>query len=640
MNGRLANLAHARGLWYTFRKGRAEFMTTENLSDTQTPTDGAAAKNPAPARGGLWKVGIAAAVAAGLALVFAGGWWLGAKRNTRSSRSAEGDSSSEQDRREAGGSSGLKAGDTKTFTLPGGVEMEMVYVEPGSFTMGSPESEEGHEEDEKQHRVTLTEGFWIGKYPVTQRQWKELVRANVVSFAEGEPTPIFSRDGKGRDRVSGLDTSDFPMENISWDDCKALVDALNKNERGEWHWSFPTEAQWEFAARGGTNSRGYIYSGGNDLDALGWYYENSGLERLSDSDWVRALEKGDFEEIEEKARSNKCRTHSVREKAVGNELGIVGMSGNVLEWCADWGGDYPEGSVTDPKGSAAGVLRLLRGGSWDSLARNCRSASRNWYYPVFRFSYFGFRLCCSAGPRGEAERGGRVTETPPKRSGRRPARAGAHGKVQLWKDGPYWAETNIGAENPEDYGYYFWWGDIVGYKRDGDTWVASDESSQNFSFDEKNTPTFGKSFDKLKSEGWVTEDGVLAPKHDAAQVHWGGDWRMPTDRELRDLKEKCDWTGTTKKGVAGYIVRGKGRYASASIFLPCAGFGDGTSLNLAGSLGPGSLGLYWSSVPESGGNSNNYAWLLYFYYAGGLSTDNNGNRNSGQSVRPVQGFTK
>ncbi len=256
----------------------------DRLSNSGAPVDGAAAKNPAFAHGGLWKVGIAAAVVAGLALVFAGGWWFGTKRNTRSSRSSGGDSSSERDRREAGGSSGLKAGDTKTFTLPGGVEMEMVYVAPGSFTMGSPESEEGRYNNETPHRVMLTKGFWIGKFPVTQRQWQALVRANGVSFAEGEPTPYFSRDGKGRDRVSGIDTSDFPMEKIGWND----------------------------------------------------------------------------------------------------------------------------------------------------FARYCRSAYRGRLDPGDRSIDNGFRLCCSAGPRGEAEPGGRVTETPPKRSGRRPARAGAHGKFLLW----------------------------------------------------------------------------------------------------------------------------------------------------------------------------------------------------------------
>ena len=114
----------------------------------------------------------------------------------------------------------------------------------------------------------------------------------------------------------------------------------------------------------------------------------------------------------------------------------------------------------------------------------------------------------------------------------------AHEKVQLWEGGPYWATTNIGAEKPEDYGYYFWWGDTVGYKREGDAWVATDGSSSNFSFNEADTATYGKEISTLQSEGWiVSKDGtyVLAPEHDAAQVQWGGGWRMPTYQELYDL---------------------------------------------------------------------------------------------------------
>ena len=285
-------------------------------------------------------------------------------------------------------------GESRPLTLPGGVEMEMIYVAPGSFMMGSPESEEGRFDNESQHRVTLTKGYWIGKYPVTQSQWKALVSANGVSFEEGEPTPYFSREGGGSDCVSGMDTSDFPMESVSWNDCDALVKALNRNATDGRTYSLPTEAQWEFAARGGTKSRGYIYSGGNDMDALGWYYENSGLRRLSDGDWKI-----------ETLSSNKCRTHSVREKDVGNELGIVGMSGNVLEWCLDWyDKDYYAKSPTeDPCNTASGGFRVLRGGSWFHDARNCRSAFRSGYYPGYRINIFGFRLCCSAGPRGGAE---------------------------------------------------------------------------------------------------------------------------------------------------------------------------------------------------------------------------------------------
>ena len=207
--------------------------------------------------------------------------------------------------------------------------------------------------------------------------------------------------------------------------------------------------------------------------------------------------------------------------------------------------------------------------------------------------------------------------------------AKGHAKVQLWEGGPYWATTNIGAEEPWDYGYYFWWGDTIGYKWENGQWVATDGSVSGFSFEAGNTPTYNKSIDTLKSEGWITADGAVAPDHDAAHVHWGGGWRMPTKQELDDLVSKCNWKWTTVNSVQGWVITGKD---SASIFLPCAGYGDGTSLNYAGSYG-----YYWSSVPFSDSYSY-YAWYLsffsgyhdaYYYY-----------RFYGQSVRPVQGFTK
>ena len=204
-------------------------------------------------------------------------------------------------------------------------------------------------------------------------------------------------------------------------------------------------------------------------------------------------------------------------------------------------------------------------------------------------------------------------------------------RVQLWEGGPYWATTNIGAEKPEDYGYYFWWGDTVGYKREGDAWVASDGSNSNFSFSSSNTPTYDKSISTLQSEGWITSDGVLAPEHDAATVHWGNGWRMPTKDELSALDNYCDWMWTTLNGVKGYLIKGRGAYASNSIFLPVAGYGGGTSL-----YDSGSYGYYWSSIPLSDGS---YAWNLGFN-SGYHGTDYGYYRYDGQSVRPVLGFTK
>ena len=211
-----------------------------------------------------------------------------------------------------------------------------------------------------------------------------------------------------------------------------------------------------------------------------------------------------------------------------------------------------------------------------------------------------------------------------------------HEKIQLWKDGPYWATTNIGAEKPEDFGYYFWWGDTIGYKRVKNKWVATNGLSSNYSF-EDTSAVFAIFYADdgiycLEQEGWITLDsGVLVPEHDAAHVQWGGEWRMPTRQELDDLVKECDWTWTKVKGVQGYVVRGRGVYASSSIFLPCAGRSDGADLDSVGLSG-----YCWSSNPESDGNT--YAWNLSFD-----SCDHDtcyGDCYFGRSVRPVQGSTK
>ena len=147
-------------------------------------------------------------------------------------------------------------------------------------------------------------------------------------------------------------------------------------------------------------------------------------------------------------------------------------------------------------------------------------------------------------------------------------------KVQLWEGGPYWADRNIGAEEPWESGYYFWWGSTVGYKPENKGWVTKEGSLLLFESLFKSmmwTMVFGDDLFDLLRDGWITCDKVLAPEHDAAYVQWGGDWRMPTGQELKDLNNKCDWTWTTMNGVKGYAVRGRGAYSSASIFLPATG---------------------------------------------------------------------
>lgn len=163
-------------------------------------------------------------------------------------------------------------------------------------------------------------------------------------------------------------------------------------------------------------------------------------------------------------------------------------------------------------------------------------------------------------------------------------------KVQLWENGPYWATTNIGAKEPYDAGLYFWWGDTIGYKREGDKWVASDGSTSDFSFKAANAPTYEMSITDLEENKWITSKYILTSRYDAAQVKWGGDWRMPTKDELSKLKDNCTWELTTTNGISGYVIKG----VSSSIFLPYSGRGWGNNL-----LYITSIAYCWSSEPDS-----------------------------------------
>ena len=211
--------------------------------------------------------------------------------------------------------------------------------------------------------------------------------------------------------------------------------------------------------------------------------------------------------------------------------------------------------------------------------------------------------------------------------------------VQLWEGGPYWATRNIGAEKPEDSGYYFWWGDTIGYKWENGQFVASDGSVSGFSFETSNASSYGKYPSDLQSEGWTTSEDVLAPEHDAARVHWGGKWRMPTKQEFEDLLSKCDWITTEiacgDGYVVGYMVAGRGDYASKSIFLPCPGDGYETLLSDVGKVGN-----YWSSVPYPGvgwdpPTGQRSAFELSFTARNPVQMSFS-SRSEGCSIRPVQ----
>ena len=170
-----------------------------------------------------------------------------------------------------------------------------------------------------------------------------------------------------------------------------------------------------------------------------------------------------------------------------------------------------------------------------------------------------------------------------------------------------WATCNVGATSPEDYGNYYAWG----------------ETSTKSNYSSSNCPTYELSESKLQSQGYIDSEGNLTSQYDAARANWGGSWRMPTKAEMQELEDKCTWTWTTQNGVNGYKVTGPN---GNNIFLPAAGYRDGSSLSLAGSHG-----YYWSSTPHE--SYSYYAYNLYF------NSDYHGMygsyRDDGQSVRPV-----
>lgn len=190
--------------------------------------------------------------------------------------------------------------------------------------------------------------------------------------------------------------------------------------------------------------------------------------------------------------------------------------------------------------------------------------------------------------------------------------------VQLWANGPYWAEFNVGATRPEEFGYYFWWGDTVGYKRNpsGNGWVSVKDGSS-FSFSSANCPAHGKSKSELLSMNYIDSKGNLNARHDAARAHCGAPWRMPTSAEISALIDNCDIEWIARNGVNGHLVTGRGAYASKSIFFPA--------------------GFYWSATETSAFYSFQ-AWHLVATSDGFGLTGRD--RYHGQSVRPVRELAK
>jgi formylglycine-generating enzyme required for sulfatase activity len=229
--------------------------------------------------------------------------------------------------------------------------MEFLPVGPGTFDMGS---NDGDSDEKPVHRVRIGRTFWMGKTEVTQDQWAALMGKHNVSFAGGQN----------------------PMESVSWTECVEFCRKLTDREHGAgrlpagYEFRLPTEAEWEYAARGGSKSRGLKYAGSDDVDEVAWYGSNSGLK-----------------------------THEVGTKGP-NELGLYDMSGNVWEWCLDDWHDSYNGAPADGSrwGDGSGSFRVLRGGGWGFDASRCRSADRNWLGPSYANVFLGFRVVLAPVP--------------------------------------------------------------------------------------------------------------------------------------------------------------------------------------------------------------------------------------------------
>ncbi|MFZ9856168.1 MAG: formylglycine-generating enzyme family protein, partial [Limisphaerales bacterium] len=220
-----------------------------------------------------------------------------------------------------------------------------VWIPPGTFVMGSPVGELDRDPDEVQHTVTLTQGFWLSDHETTQAEYQAVMGDN-ISWFRGDTLPV---------------------EQVSWDDAVLYCQKLTERERAagritaQQAYRLPTEAEWEYAARAGTTGIRY-----GELDAIAWYIGNSGSQ-----------------------------TRPVKQKQP-NAWGLYDMMGNVWEWCGDWYGEYPIGSMTDPVGPALGSYRVCRGGSWFYSARGVRSAKRVRNEPAFRMNFLGFRPALSS----------------------------------------------------------------------------------------------------------------------------------------------------------------------------------------------------------------------------------------------------
>ena len=417
--------------------------------------------------------------------------------------------------------------DILTFEV-NGVKFNMVYVEGGTFMMGAADDDTMADADEKpQHQVTVSD-FMIGQTEVTQTLWKAVM---------GTTPSVHIGDN-------------LPVEQVTWDDCQQFIQSINQLTGR--HFRLPTEAEWEYAARGGQKSHGYLYAGSNNINEVAWYVGNSD-----------------------------GKTHDVGTKQP-NELGIFDMSGNVYEKCQDWYSPYIVESQINPQGPTEPLTwRVVRGGcsnrqsSGISSENVCRITNRGYARPDSRVSITGLRLVLDM-----------------------------HNYVDLGLS-VLWATCNVGANNAEDYGDLFAWGETEPKEVYGwNTYNWCDGTGTNMT--------------KYNSTDGLT---TLLPEDDAAHVHWGGQWRMPSDVEMSELISDCTWELITKNGVKGYQITSKVEgYLDQSIFWPCAGYLNHDLNNIVSASA-----RYWTNKCNGSNACNLYEFETIMYNT----------RRCGCSIRPV-----
>lgn len=238
--------------------------------------------------------------------------------------------------------------DTPPPNFTNSVGMKFVWIPPGSFMMGSPKDERKRQDGEVLHKVSLTKGFYMGVYPVTQEEWQAVMGTNPSWF-------------KG-------DDNNLPVENVSWLDCQEFISQLREKDKKAYR--LPTEAEWEYACRAGTNAP-FHFGETISTDQANYNGEIYGNGKMG---------------------INRRMTTPVG-SFPANTWGLHDMHGNVWQWCQDWDGKYPQQDVADPQGPYMGQHRVQRGGSWQAFPQHCRSAFRNAHGPGVHTDIAGFRIC-------------------------------------------------------------------------------------------------------------------------------------------------------------------------------------------------------------------------------------------------------